>query len=122
MGFLLPFNEGDLIMQEGDKFGSLFIIIEGEVKIEKIDKDTGEIRILHVRKAGATLGEMSLIDMHNRSATVRAKTFVKVLSITSEVMSNFFDKEPAILTAMAINIAKTLSERLREADEVISHR
>ena len=118
----ISFESGQLIMREGDRFGNLYIITEGEVQIEKEDTESGEVKVLHTRKVGASLGEMSLIDMNNRSATVRAKTSVKAISIKSELMSTLFDQDPKILTLMAINIAKILSERLREADEIISNR
>ncbi|MCH8305313.1 MAG: cyclic nucleotide-binding domain-containing protein [Candidatus Marinimicrobia bacterium] len=118
----ISFESGQLIMSEGDRFGNLYIITEGEVQIEKEDKESGEVKVFHTRKIGASLGEMSLIDMNNRSATVRAKTSVKAISIKSELMSTLFDQDPKILTSIAINIAKILSERLREADEIISNR
>ena len=106
------FTPGQLIIQAGDSLKGLYIIIEGEVAIE--DKK-GEK--LFTRAAGDSLGEMSLIDLGTRSANVRAITDVKIAEIDLEYMSSLFDKDSKILATVAINVARILSNRLRESDE-----
>lgn len=116
----LTFDSGQIIMKEGERSGDIYVIVDGEVQIEKKYKDSEEAKVIHTRKEGDTLGEMSLIDMQKRSATVRATSAVKVVVLDNEEMSTLFDQAPGILATMAINIARTLSERLREADELIT--
>ena len=106
------FTTGQLIIQKGDSLKELYIIIEGEVSIEK---NSGEE--LFTRSVGESLGEMTLIDLGTRSVSVRAKCDVKIAVIELEYLTTLFDKYPKILTTIAINIARILSGRLRESDE-----
>jgi len=106
------FTPGQLIIQEGDSLKGLYIIIEGEVSIEKNSGDE-----LFTRGVGESLGEMTLIDLGTRSVSVRAKSDVKIAEIDLEYMSSLFDEDPKILATVAINIARILSNRLRESDE-----
>ena len=106
------FTTGQLVIQQGDSLKGLYIIIEGETSIE--DK-RGEK--LFTRGVGDSLGEMTLIDLGTRSVSVRAITDVKIAEINLEYMSSLFDKDPKTLTTVAINIARILSDRLRESDK-----
>jgi len=104
------FTKGRLIIQEGDSLKGLYIIIEGEASIEN---NMGEK--LFTRGVGDSLGEMTLIDLGNRSVSVRANSDVKIAEIDLEYMSSLFDKDSKILATVAINIARILSNRLRES-------
>ena len=106
------FATGQLIIQEGDSLKELYIIIEGEASIENNMGDK-----LFTRRVGESLGEMTLIDLGTRSVSVRAKTNVKIAEINLEYLSSLFDEYPKTLTTVAINIARILSNRLRESDK-----
>ena len=106
------FTRGQLIIRQGDSLKGLYIIIEGEASIED---ERGER--LFTRGVGESLGEMTLIDLGNRSVSVRAKTDVKIAEINLEYMSSLFDEYPKTLTTVAINIARILSNRLRESNK-----
>jgi len=107
----MDINAGHLIIKEGDPLKGLCIIVAGETSIEKSSGDE-----IFTRGVGESLGEMTLIDLGNRSVSVRAKTDVKIVVISLEYMSSLFDEDPKILATVAINIAKILSNRLRESD------
>lgn len=113
---------GHLIIQEGDPLKGLCIILDGEASIEKINSETGEAIDLQTRSAGESLGEMTLIDQDTRSVSVRAKSDVKIAVINLEYMSSIFDKDPKTLATVAINIARILSNRLRESDEISANK
>ena len=106
------FTTGQIIIQEGDSLKGLYIIIEGEASIENKRGDK-----LFTRVVGDSLGEMTLIDLGTRSVSVRAITDVKIAVINLEYMASIFDKDPKTLTTVAINIARILSNRLRESDK-----
>ena len=113
----MEFKSGNLIIKESDPSKGLCIIIDGETSIEKINDVTGEAIEIQTRSTGESLGEMTLIDQDTRSVSVRAKSDVKIAVINLEYMSSIFDKDPNILATFAINIARILSNRLRESDE-----
>ena len=100
---------GQLIIQEGESLTGLYIIIEGKASIEN---NFGAE--LFTRRAGDTLGEMTMIDSGKRTVSVRAKTDVKIAEINLDYMLSLFDEDPKTLATVAINIARILNERLRE--------
>ena len=104
------FKIGQLIIQEGESLTGLYIIIEGKASIE--NNFGGES---FTRGIGDTLGEMTLIDFGKRTVSVRAKTDVKIAEINLDYMLSLFDEDPKTLATVAINVARILSERLREA-------
>ncbi|GMQ99853.1 MAG: Crp/Fnr family transcriptional regulator [Zetaproteobacteria bacterium] len=58
-----------LIVQEGESGDSMFIILEGSVKISSYATDGREV-VLSLLEKGAFFGEMALLDAEPRSATV----------------------------------------------------
>ena len=113
----MEFKASHLFIQEGDTQKGLCIILDGETSIEKINSETGEAIEIRTRSIGESLGEMTLIDQDTRSVSVRAKSDVKIAVINLEYMSSIFAEDPKILATFAINIARILSNRLRESDE-----
>ncbi|CUS83928.1 CRP/FNR family transcriptional regulator, anaerobic regulatory protein [Candidatus Kryptonium thompsonii] len=95
-----------------DEIGSaLFIIIDGKVKVSRLD-ETGKEVILSILGPGEVFGEMSLLDGMKRSATVSALTDTEVLIIYRDDFLNLLNKHPQI----AISLLKELTQRLRKAD------
>ena len=114
----MEFKAGQLFIKEGDPLKGVCIVLDGEASIEKINSVTGEAIELQTRSVGESLGEMTLIDQDTRSVSVRAKSDVKIAVINLEYMSSIFDEDPKTLATVAINIARILSNRLRESDEI----
>jgi CRP-like cAMP-binding protein len=63
-------EEGDILFEQGDPSGALFLIISGAVKV--VIKDADGENVLRQLGPGEALGEMSLIDQAPRTATVKA--------------------------------------------------
>jgi len=78
------------------------------------------IKIAHAEKKGMMIGEMSLIDMKPRSATVRANSEVTMIVLEREALASLFDKDPKVLATISLNIARALSVRLRSANDMFS--
>ena len=115
--YVRDFEAGQLIIKEGDPVRGLSIIIDGETSIQKKNKMTGKTIELKVRGVGESLGEMTLIDLGVGSVTVRAKSDAKIAVIDLEYLTTAFEKNPRMRGDVAINIAKILSNRLRQATE-----
>lgn len=60
---------------------------------------------------------MSLIDSGAGSVTVQAKSDAKIAVIDLEYLATVFSENPRMRGDIAINIAKILSKRLRQATE-----
>ena len=90
-----------------------YIIVEGRVEIIK-SMGTPDERLLGVREAGEAIGEMSLFsDDHQRTASVRAKTPLKLLLMKRDHLENLLRGHPDL----AFNLVATLSRRLGESED-----
>lgn len=63
---------------------------------------------------------MVFVDIMPRSATIRAKTDVVLLSFRLDTLRTFFEGFADAHLSITLNIARMLSKRLRRADEQIA--
>jgi signal transduction histidine kinase len=80
----------------GDRF---FVILEGELEIWKRFGQSDEI-LLGVSGVGQPVGEMALIDERPRSATVRARTAVRLLVIQAADFNSLLLTENSICVTL----------------------
>lgn len=80
------FKPGDIIMAQGDKGDSAYIIEEGKVEI-LIEGPGGHKQNVGTRGPGTMIGEMAIVDNAPRTATVVALEECKLLQITQEDFS-----------------------------------
>ena len=66
------FRRGELVVEQGRKSNSLFILLNGRARVLTADTRGREV-ILAVLESGDYVGEMSLIDNEPHSATVRSE-------------------------------------------------
>jgi cAMP-dependent protein kinase regulator len=97
--------EGYVLMTEGSKGREAVVIIEGWAAVMHGDETVAAVG------PGEVVGEMSLLDHGRRSATVVAKTPMKVLVVGVAQFAMFAD-QPAVGRTIATN----LSRRLREVE------
>ena len=109
------YNEGDIIMRQGDFGESAYIIEEGRVEI-KIEKPDGESIVVASRGAGAIIGEMSLIDSAPRTATVVAKEKCRLLEITKDDFTRRLDGSDPVLRMTMQVILTRYRDTLTRAD------
>ncbi len=109
-GLIASFEAGQDIFSEGDLGTEMFVIHEGEIEIIKRVGD--EDRRLTVLGHGDFFGEMSVLEDLPRTATARAVTDAKVLTIDGSTFDQMLRKNPEI----AVRMMRKLSRRLRETD------
>ncbi|HDT11250.1 MAG TPA: cyclic nucleotide-binding domain-containing protein [bacterium] len=101
------YEKGSYIVSEGELGKELFIIIQGEVEVvsggNRIDKMT----------AGASFGEMSLIDSQPRSADVVALEDVLLLKIERDDFHEILKQREEV----ALGIIKVLNRRIRNLNQ-----
>jgi CRP/FNR family cyclic AMP-dependent transcriptional regulator len=101
---------GAVIMREGDKGDQLYCLVSGEVEVRRGD------RVLVRLGAGETLGEMELIDMIPRSATVVALTPCSLVALARRDILALQREDLPAFTLVIMNLARDLSRRLRQMD------
>ena len=109
------YESGEVIFEEGDIGTSMMVVASGTVRIsQKPDADTEEALIL--LKSGMVFGEMALLEELPRSATAIAHTAVIILEIARDAFLDHVQKHPRSGVRILIQLARTLSSRLRETD------
>jgi CRP-like cAMP-binding protein len=110
---------GVQLMGEGDHARSVFVVCEGELEIRKRGANGADIRLAQLRP-GDCVGEMSLIDIQPRSATVRTISDCALLRIDHGQIGKLYRSHPEVYTLLVLNIAREISRRLRRADQKLA--
>lgn len=111
----VAFEAGEIIFRELDQGDSLYIVEEGEVEVLQESEDIGRPpQVIATLGRGEFFGEMSMLERSTRSATIRCKTRVHVLMLTTEDFFSFAKIFKNGFTVVIINIARILSQRLRQ--------
>ncbi len=111
---LRRFAGGQAIVGEGELGDSLYVLVSGEVEV--LRRDGEQDKTLARLEPPEFFGEMALIDREQRSATVRAVSEVTALQLTAQNFTAFRRQSRDGFTFVVINIARTLSSRLRETN------
>ena len=95
----LHFREDEIIVSQGDKGDSLFIIIEGVVNI-RLQLEDGNIVEIARLGAGNFFGEMSLLTGEPRTATVITLTETYLFEIKKDDIAPIMEMHPEISTLL----------------------
>lgn len=98
-----------ILIHEGERSYSLFIILSGSVRVFAGDENGKEI-LLAVLGPGECVGEMALIEDAPRSASVMTLERCKLSIISREDFMACLQNHPSI----ALHLLKALSQRLRQ--------
>jgi len=118
---LRRFKPGETIFEKDDVGDSLFIMVDGEVDVIH-PQTNGPGKVLATLGAPEFFGEMSLIDKEYRSATVKARTESSLLQLANENVHSFSKVYREGFTWLVVNIARVLSQRLRDANKRFADR
>jgi CRP-like cAMP-binding protein len=111
---------GDTVFREADGSArEMFVVIDGEMEVSKRSRRGRDTRIA-ILGPHDFFGEMSLIDMQARSATVRALAPSRLLKVTSEDMDALYRADLKAYTLVVLNIARDMSRRLRVTDGILA--
>jgi CRP/FNR family cyclic AMP-dependent transcriptional regulator len=110
---------GDSIFKEGDPAREMYVVLDGELEVVKKSRRGRETRVA-ILGPNDGFGEMSIIDMQPRSATVRALGPTRLLRISTEEMDALYRHDLKSYTLIVLNIARDLSRRLRVTDGLLA--
>ena len=106
---------GEYFFRENDQALAMFVLEAGRVSIVKQWK--GREYVLNQLGRGDCFGEMALMDLEPRSASVRAEEDCHALEISAGDMLELFERDPEQFALLQMNIARELCRRLRATDE-----
>ena len=105
----------EYFFREGDRAESMFVLEAGEVGILK--RWAGEQHLLGRLRAGDCFGEMALLDLFPRSASVLALAPCTAIELSTASLFKLYETHLEQFALIQMNIARELSRRLRAADE-----
>lgn len=107
---------GVFFFREGDAGESMYVLEAGRVEVRKRAYDEEDL-LLATLGAGDCIGEMSLIDLSPRSASVRAVEDCLAFEISSANLFALYEHDLEQFALIQMNLARELSRRLRVADD-----
>ncbi|WP_342737392.1 cyclic nucleotide-binding domain-containing protein [Bradyrhizobium sp. B117] len=110
------FDPGATVVAEGEPGRSLFIIESGRLAVSK-RANAGGIIPISVLERGDFFGEMTLIEMQNRSATVIAESPTVLYELTAQNLYACYKADIHAYVIVLQNINRELCRRLRRADD-----
>jgi CRP-like cAMP-binding protein len=100
------YEAGDVIVREGGRTQTLFVILEGTAKVVRND------RVVARRTVGEFFGEISMIDLRPRTATVTAETPMRCLVLYHDDLRKLVVGDPQV----AWSLLQTLAGFLRDSE------
>jgi CRP/FNR family cyclic AMP-dependent transcriptional regulator len=113
------FDVGSTVVAEGEPGRSMFIVRSGELVVSKRGDSGRAIRVAGL-EPGDFFGEMTLIEMQNRSATVVAESPTLLYELTGAQLYTCYKTDIRAYVMVLQNINRELCRRLRRADSRIA--
>ena len=113
------FDAGATVVAEGEPGRSMFIVHTGELVVSKRADSGCAIRIAGLGP-GDFFGEMTLIEMQNRSASVVAESPIVLYELTARQIYTYYKADIHAYVMVMQNINRELCRRLRRADNCIA--
>jgi CRP/FNR family cyclic AMP-dependent transcriptional regulator len=113
------FDAGAAVVAEGEPGSSMYIVQSGELVVSKLGA-AGHVIRMTALGPGDFFGEMTLIEMQNRSATVVAESPTVVYELTTRNLYAFYKADIYAYVMVVQNINRELCRRLRRANNRIA--
>lgn len=108
-------RSGEYFFREGDQGDAVYVLETGKVAVLKTAGGRGHL--LSYLSAGDCFGEMALLDMSPRSASVHAVEDCTAIKIDGGSLLRVYEKDPEQFVLIEMNLARELSRRLRATDD-----
>ena len=121
LGFLLgdsevlSLREGEYFFHENDRAEALYVLESGEVAVLKLWN--GRQNVLRNLHKGDCFGEMAIMDLFPRSASIRAVTPCAAIQLSTASFQKIYEMDLEQFAIIQMNIGREISRRLRVADE-----
>jgi CRP-like cAMP-binding protein len=104
----VTFKKGDVLVQQGSRSQTVYLIAAGKVKVSILGNFLAEIG------SGEICGEMAFLEDSRPSATATAEEEVQAFGIEWKNLSELFELFPHVASRFYRSLAVNLSRRLRE--------
>ena len=120
------FQKDDVIMQEGEKGDTMYMVVEGEVGVTKSltmkfgdddFRETEKVLTRFTAEDHVVFGEMALIGQDNRSASIMARTDCILLEIKRDDFLRLIEGKPGLGVKVLLKLSELLVNRLRHSSQ-----
>jgi CRP/FNR family cyclic AMP-dependent transcriptional regulator len=108
------FSTGAALMRQGDVSESMYVIVQGRVRVERSDALLKGPLVLAELNAGDIVGELAVLDGEPRSASVTAIEPTTTLELSAPALAMTVLQHPEVSRALLM----VLSQRLRSTDQL----
>ncbi len=102
------FLQGNVLVREGEKTNTLFILLSGRLGVFK-----GALKISEFTEKGLVVGEMSVILGEKRTATIQALEDTVVIELRAG-LDELIIEHPEIAKKIMVNLAQRLKRTTQE--------
>ena len=113
-GEIESYNPNEQIVVEGSLGDALFLILSGQVAVHRGTQTFATLA------AGEFFGEMSLVEPAPRSATVTSMSATFLYRLPHDALRDLISEDPSVASILLVQVVKTLSDRLRRANAMLS--
>ena len=106
-----------VIFREGDPAGFIGLVLSGKLEVKKQTEFKGNQLIIAILTAGSLIGELSIFDEHQRSASVEAVEDSSILILRNEAFEALLKEYPEIGIKLLKGFIRILAIRLRKTTE-----
>lgn len=109
---------GTVLITEGEKQDSLYIILQGHLHI--VSEVEGRQVLIASLSEGDAIGEVNLFDPGNASASVIVRSPSVIWSLTRDELEAFVEADPAAGMAVFRGLLAQVSRRIRSMNEKLA--
>ncbi len=118
-GEVLTHRKGDALVEQGLPQSYLHLVLDGELRVS-VASDEAILPLAYIQP-GECVGEMSLLEPVDASASVVANAISKTWAISREQFDSFTEQHPAASNKFLKAIAIQLAHRLRKGSQRLLH-
>ena len=112
-------DPGTTLFREGEDGREMFVVLQGELEVLKRSHRGTDARVA-LLGPGDWVGDMSIVDIQPRSASVRALAPTRLLRVTTADLDKVYRTDLKAYSIVILNIARELSRRLRVTDGILA--
>jgi CRP/FNR family cyclic AMP-dependent transcriptional regulator len=112
------FPKGQTVFREGDAGGSLYVVVDGLVKVSVSSSDGAELALTTLRPPDA-FGELPLIDGGPRSASAVAVVDTVLLVLDRRTLLEVMERSPILVDGLLRSVGRLLRRLTEQAGDLV---
>ena len=108
----ISFKSGEVLLKEGEVDDAVYILVSGKVEVVA-DRSFGRVKRIATIDEGSVFGEVAFFDNCPRSASVRAISDGRVLSISRKSFERISAWNPHLAQQLLFDLGGVLAYRFR---------